>query len=323
MENRNKYINPFIAQRADPYVVKAADGSYYFTASVPAFDAIVLRHSETLLGLRIATEKEIWHKHDTGVMSHHIWAPEMHFLEGKWYIYFAAGEHENIWKIRPFVLRCKGADPMNDEWEEMGMIQCADTDIYSFRGFSLDSTILHHKGELYYIWAEKVASGVGISNLYIAKMESPLKLSTDQVLLTTPDYDWERVAIWVNEGPSVIKHDGKIFVTYSASATGEEYCMGMLSISEDGDLLDPKQWKKERYPVLKSNSDYYKFGPGHNSFTEDEKGRPICVFHARPYSKIEGNPLHDPNRHANLMYVDWNEAGFPVFDYKNLFVFED
>lgn len=318
MKNQNEYINPFIEQRADPYVVKANDGSYYFTASVPAFDSIVLRHSKTLLGLKDAPEKEIWHKHESGEMSWHIWAPELHYLKREWYIYFAAGQKESIWAIRPYVLHCKGQNPYEDEWEELGKIQCADTDIYSFRAFSLDSTVFEHNGELYLIWAEKVSVGIQISNLYIARMETPNKLATDQYLLTTPDYDWERVAIWVNEGPSVVKHDGKIFVTYSASATGEEYCMGLLSIPEDGDLLDPKQWKKERYPVLKSDAAYQKFGPGHNSFTVDEKGETVCVFHARPYSEIKGEPLHDPNRHCNMMYVEWNDKGFPVFDYKNL-----
>jgi len=51
-----------------------------------------------------------------------------------------------------------------------------------------------------------------------------------QVLLTTPDYPWEREGFWVNEGPAILKHNGKIFLTYSASATGACYAMGMLSI---------------------------------------------------------------------------------------------
>lgn len=319
MANNNEFTNPFIEQRADPYVLKAADGTYYFTASVPAYDRIILRHADTFDGLKEASEKTIWLKHESGLMSRHIWAPELHYLKGKWYIYFAAGEQDNKWEIRPYVLECLGQNPMEDEWVERGMIQCADTDIYSFRAFSLDSTILEHNGELYYLWAEKVSVGIQISNIYIARMESPLKLATDQVLLTTPDYDWERVAIWVNEGPAVIKHNGRIFVTFSASATGEEYCMGLLSISEDGDLLDPKQWQKNRYPVLKSDENCKMYGPGHNCFTEDENGRAVCVFHARPYAKIEGDPLYDPNRHANRMYVDWDENGYPVFDYNNLF----
>ncbi|MBR6910042.1 MAG: family 43 glycosylhydrolase, partial [Lachnospiraceae bacterium] len=183
--------------------------------------------------------------------------------------------------------------------------------------FSLDATIFENKGEYYYVWAEKVSVGIQISNLYIARMESPTKLATAQVLLTTPDYDWERVDIWVNEGPAVIKHNGKIFLTYSASATGECYCMGMLSISEDADLLDPRAWKKERQPVLKSDREKGFYGPGHNSFTVTEDGRDVCVYHARTYLEIVGDPLYDPNRHTMLMEVKWDKDGSPVFDYKN------
>ena len=196
-------------------------------------------------------------------------------------------------------------------------MQRSDDDIYSFEAFSLDATILENKGEYYYIWAEKVSVGIQISNIYIAKMESATKLCTAQVLLTTPDYDWERVDIWVNEGPAIIKRDGRIFMTYSASATGECYCMGMMSIGEEEDILDPKAWKKERYPVLRSDREKGFYGPGHNSFTKLDDGTDICVYHARTYLEIEGDPLYDPNRHAMLMEVKWDEKGYPVFDYEN------
>ena len=312
-----EYNTPFIEQRADPYIYRHTDGSYYFTASVPAYDCIVLRKAETLEGLQNAQETIIWRKHESGEMSQHSWAPEIHFLFGKWYIYFAAGEKDDIWKIRPFVLECQGDDPITDTWVEKGKMQRSDDDIYSFEAFSLDATILEHKGSYYYIWAEKVSVGIQISNLYIAKMESATKLATAQVLLTTPDYDWERVDIWVNEGPAAIKHNGRIFVTYSASATGECYCMGMLSIGEDEDLLDPRAWKKERRPVLCSDREKGFYGPGHNSFTKLPDGRDVCVYHARTYLEIEGDPLYDPNRHTMLMEVKWNEQGYPVFDYAN------
>ena len=314
-----EFNKPFIEQRADPYVLRHTDGKYYFTASVPDYDRIVLRCADSLKGLAAAEEATVWTKHEEGPMSRHIWAPELHFLFGKWYIYFAAGERDDKWKIRPFVLECQGPDPMKDEWIEKGKIQRSDDDIYSFEAFSLDSTVFENKGEWYYIWAEKVSVGIQISNLYIAKMESATKLSTAQVLLTTPDYDWERVDIWVNEGPAVIKHDGRIFVTYSASATGECYCMGMLSIDENADQLDPRAWKKERYPVLASDPGKGFYGPGHNSFTTAEDGSDICVFHARTYRDIVGDPLYDPNRHTMLMKVKWDGNGQPVFDYGNMY----
>ncbi len=314
MDQTIKYNEPWILQRADPYIYKHSNGKYYFTASVPAYDRIMLRQADSLEGLATAEETTIWMKHSSGPMSEHIWAPELHYLDGKWYVYFAGGEKEDIWKIRPYVLECQDADPITGEWKELGMMQCADDDEFSFRAFSLDATVFENAGKRYYVWAEKVGVGKQISNLYIGEMETPWKLKTVQVLLTTPDYDWERVGFWVNEGPAVIKRNGKIFLTYSASETGAPYCMGMLTADENSDLLDPLSWKKERYPVLASAPEIGLYGPGHNSFTTDSEGNDILVYHARTESVIEGDPLYNPNRHTMLMKFDW-EDGRPVFKY--------
>ncbi len=305
---------PFIAQRADPFILHAPDGSFYFTASVPEYDRIVLRHSQTLKGLADAEEVTLWRKHDEGIMSLHIWAPELHYLNGEWYIYYAGGDKDDIWAIRPYVLKCTGQDPMTDPWIEMGLVKRADD--FSFNDFSLDMTVFEHKGKLYTIWAEKVNQGQKISSLYIAEMKSPTELKTEQVLLTTPDYDWERVDFWVNEGASVMEAEGKIFVTFSASATGVCYCMGLLSADADADILDPAVWKKERYPVLQSSEEAGLYGPGHNTFFTDEEGNLMTSYHARPYDEIIGNPLYDINRHAYIMSVPV-ENGMPVFKYEN------
>ena len=312
---KEMYNEVWIQKRADPYVYKHTDGTYYFTASLPDYDGIALRKADKLFDLKDAPEKMIWKKHDKGIMSFHVWAPELHFIFGKWYIYFAAGDVDDIWAIRPYVLECQGDDPFNDEWIEKGMMQCSDEDPFSFRAFSLDATVLENHGEYYFIWAEKVGVGKQISNLYIAKMESAAKLSTVQVLLTTPDYDWERVGFWVNEGPAFIKHDGKIYMTYSASETGVAYCIGMLSADENDDLLDPKSWTKRRMPVLKTSEELKIYGPGHNSFTVNDEGEPVMIYHARTEAEIVGNPLYNPNRHAMVMKVKWNESGEPEFSY--------
>ncbi len=313
MDQELLWNQPWILQRADPYVYRHEDGTYYFTASVPAYDRIVLRRAKTLAGLAEAEETAVWHKHHFGPMSCHIWAPELHFLDGKWYIYFAGGEMASPWKIRPYVLECEGPDPVADAWTEKGKMGAAADDPFSFRAFSLDATVFENRGKRYYVWAEKVGVGKQISNLYIGEMETPWQLKTVQVLLSTPDYDWERAGFWVNEGPAVLKHGGKIFLTYSASETGAAYCMGMLTADADADLLDPLSWKKERHPVLASAEEKGIYGPGHNSFTTDEDGSPVMVYHARTEREIEGNPLYNPNRHTMLMRIRWDEDGRPVF----------
>ena len=315
MDKTLKFNEPWILQRADPYVYLHEDGWYYFTASVPAYDGIILRRAKSLAELPEAEEKYIWHCHESGPMSKHIWAPEIHFLFGKWYIYYAGGEKEDIWKIRPYVLECQGDDPMNDPWIEMGKMRRAPEDEFSFEAFSLDGTVFENKGRWYYIWAEKVGVGKQISNLYIAEMENGYSLKTVQVLLTTPDYDWERVGFWVNEGPGIIKKGGKIYMTYSASETGVCYCVGMLTADENDDLLDPRSWRKERYPVLASCKEKGIYGPGHNSFTKDEEGNDIIVYHARTETEIIGDPLYNPNRHAMLMKIKWDADNRPVFSY--------
>jgi GH43 family beta-xylosidase len=100
----------------------------------------------------------------------------------------------------------------------------------------------------------------------------------------------------VNEAPAVLKKNGRIHLTYSASSTGSCYCLGMLTADQNADLLDPAVWKKSRYPVLQSDPEKAVYGPGHNSFTLSEEGSDVMIYHARPYEKIIGNHLYDPNR---------------------------
>lgn len=311
-----EFNKPFIVRRADPYVYRHIDGTYFFTASVPEYDRIMLRKSNTLDDLAKAEEIVVWRKHDSGVMSVHVWAPEIHYLDGRWFIYFAAGDIDDIWAIRPYVLRCKGQNPMTDEWEELGMVSAVDD--FSFKDFSLDMTVFELNRKMYCVWAEKVNVGKKISNLYIAEMKNPTELGTKQVLLTSPDYEWERIDFWVNEGPAVMCHEDTLYLTYSASATGCCYCMGMLSINKNDNLLDPHAWKKEKNPIVTTDWDKGIFGPGHNSFTKSENSD-VMIYHARQYDDITGDPLYDANRHTYRMLVKWNQDGKPVFDFENNF----
>ena len=114
--------NPFIEQRADPFILR--DGNhYYFIASVPEYDRLEIRRADSLVGLRSATPVVVWRKPQSGPMSELIWAPELHYLFGKWYLYFAGGEKEDVWKIRPYVLECADEDPLAGTWKELGMMK--------------------------------------------------------------------------------------------------------------------------------------------------------------------------------------------------------
>lgn len=317
------YPNPFIPERADPYVTKGPDGYYYFTASYPAYlnvdsgyDRIILRKSKTVIGLSTAEEYTIWSAHNEGVMSKHIWAPEIHYICGKWYVFFAAGEFENIWNIRPFVLMCEGQDPINDKWVEMGKMQASDGDEKSFNDFSLDMTYFENNNKHYLIWAQKVED----SSLLMAEIDphKPWKIITKPILLTKPEYPWECIRFRVNEGPSVLKTDDKIYVFFSASGTGAEYCMGMICSDKNADLMDKNSWTKVAEPMLETEDLIGEAGPGHNSFVVDENSDLLIVYHARPQSHFEKNcgtycdePLYDPCRHARIKKVNFDEKGIP------------
>jgi GH43 family beta-xylosidase len=145
-------------------------------------------------------------------------------------------------------------------------------------------------------------------------MKSPTNLTGPEVIITEPEFNWERMKYNVNEGAAVIKRNGKIFVTYSASATNHNYCLGLLWIDEDADLLDASNWHKSPGPVFYTNEDLNRFGPGHNSFTTAEDGETvIMIYHARNYMEIQGHELCDPNRATRARVVRWTESGFPDF----------
>ena len=302
------YNNPTLEQRADPWVYKHTDGYYYFTASVPEYDRIELRRAKTINELATAEAVTIWNKHDAGPMSYLIWAPELHFINDKWYIYFSAGGSPEVFDHRIFVLECSDTNPIEGSWDEKGKIKT------KWDSFALDATTFVHNEKQYLLWAQNDPKTRANSNVYIASMSNPYTLDSDPVLLTSPELSWERKKYWVNEGPAVLVRNGKIYVTYSASATDTNYCMGMLWIDDTKDLLNIENWSKSQEPVFKTSIENSQFGPGHNSFTVAEDGKTdVLIYHARNYAEIKGEALYDPNRHTRAQAFTFGADGFPVF----------
>ncbi len=311
---KNVYKNPVVPQRADPFIYKHTDGYYYFTASVPEYDRIEIRRAKSIQELGNADGVVVWEKHKKGEMSELVWAPEIHFVCNKWYIYFAAAPNKEVtgdtFNHRMYVIENQSADPCTPCWQEKGQLKAG------WESFALDATVFEHKEELYYVWAQedKKVNEKSHSNIYISKMQDPWTLSGETVMLTQPELDWETQIFFVNEGPAILKKNGRIFLTYSASATDENYCIGMLTADENDDLLNQQTWKKSLQPIFKTSYENHQYGPGHNSFTVSEDGKDdLLVYHARNYTKIEGDPLYDPNRHTRVQVIHWNQDGTPDF----------
>ena len=89
--------------------------------------------------------------------------------------------------------------------------------------------------------------------------------------------------------------------------------MGLLWIDLNADRSNRRTGTNHRVrslpPVMKNRQ----FGPGHNSFTQTPEGEDVLVYHAKLHGNPGGDPLYDPNRHARLKLVRWDENGMPDF----------
>jgi GH43 family beta-xylosidase len=299
--------NPLVEQRADPFITPPVDGMYYLTGSVPEYDRIVIRGAATLDGLATARERTIWRRPASGSMGGYIWAPELHRVGDRWYVYFAAGDSDDPFRIRTYVLESINSDPRTAGWLPPKRM------VTGWDSFTLDATTFEHRGRRYFLWAQSEPGIATNSNLYIAEMVSPLELVTPVVRIAVPTLSWEVQGFRVNEGPAVLVRNGRVFVTFSASATDARYCMGLLHADENANLLDARSWTKAPNPIFTTNAETRQFGPGHNSFTVAEDGSDVLVYHARDYRDITGDPLFDPNRHTRVQKLYWNEDGTPAF----------
>ena len=300
-------LNPVVRQRADAQVFKHTDGFYYLTGSVPEYDRLIIRRSRTLAGLATAQEAVIWRRPKEGKLGGYIWAPELHWLDGAWHMYFAAGDAGEPFHIRTYVLRCQDRDALSGRWSLLGQLQTPwDT-------FTLDSTVFSHKGVRYICWAQTEPGIKTNSNLYLAPLATPTTLARPPVRLTVPTLDWETRGYKVAEAPAALIRNGRVFIAYSASATDDRYCLGLLTADADADLMAEASWSKSPEPVFVSSEETRVWGPGHNSFTVDERGRDVLVFHGRDYKAIKGNPLFDPNRHTRVQRLYYKPDGTPDF----------
>jgi GH43 family beta-xylosidase len=299
--------NPLVLQRADAQIQRHVNGLYYMTASVPEYDRLAVRASRTLAGLSTAAETVIWRRPTSGTMGGHIWAPEIHHIDGRWYCYFAAGDADDVFHIRTYIMAGPTNDPREPGWgEPVRLVTAWDT-------FTLDSTTFVHRGTRYLAWAQHEPGIDTNSNLYIARMASPTELATPPARIAVPTLPWEIQGFKVNEGPAVIIRNRRVFMTFSASATDARYAIGLLTADADADLLNPASWVKSPEPVFVTSEVTKVYGPGHNSFTVDEHGRDILVYHGRDYRDIVGDPLYDPNRHTRVQRLYWNDDGTPAF----------
>lgn len=305
------FTNPLLPSGADPWVVYK-DGFYYYTNSLG--NRLAIWKTKDLTQLKLAEKKTVWLPPPGGSYSKELWAPELHFFKGKWYMYFAADDGSNN-NHRIYVIENSAADPLQGNWVFKG--QVGD----ETNKWAIDASVFENNGQLYMIWAGWEGDVNEQQNIYIAKMKDPYTIDGSRVKISSPVYDWEKYGdlgaasnpphVNVNEGPEILKHKDKLFLVYSASGCWTDYyALGMLTASKNSDLMDPSSWKKSAQPVFKQSPENGVYAPGHNSFFKSPDGTEDWIlYHAN--SKPGQGCGND--RSPRAQKFGWKKDGSPDF----------
>ena len=308
---QKNFSNPLLSNGADPWCVYK-DGFYYYTHTTAT--NITLWKTKCIGELATAEKKIIFKPPVSGPYSKNLWAPEIHFLENKWYIYFAADTGNNN-DHRLWVLENDSPNPMIGTWVMKGKLTTPEDK------WSIDGTAFRHQHQLYFIWSGWEGDTNGQQNIYIAKMKNPWTLENKRVLLSAPELPWEIIGdlhdnvnpshVKVNEGPVILFNEDKIFLVYSASGCWtDSYALGMLTASLNSDPMKPGSWKKNKQPVFKQSKQNSVYGPGHSSFFKSPDGtEDYIMYHANETP----NAGCDGCRSTRTQKFTWNLDGSPNF----------
>ncbi len=308
---QDTFTNPLLPSGADPWSIHK-DGYYYYTNTLG--DRIDIWKTKNLADLKTAERKTIWTPPQGTLYSKGIWAPEIHFIKGKWYVYFAAddGRNENH---RLYVLENSSANPLEGPWVFKGKISDPSDK------WAIDGSVFKHKKKIYMVWSGWEGDTNGRQDLYIARLKNPWTIKGKRVKISQPALEWERHGdlndpdnpphVAVNEGPQVLQHKDKFFIVYSASGCWTDfYALGMLITSTESNLMDAASWKKHPEPVFKQSPENDVFAPGHNSFFKSPDGKEDWILYHANNDPGQGCGKH---RSPRAQKFAWSPDGMPVF----------
>lgn len=304
---------PVAVNRADPCVTRW-NGKYYYIATNDADGnhTLYIREADTLKGLVTAPEHLILDSETYPEIGGLLWAPEFHEINGTLYIFHAATTGEFYWEESHLMELRKGGNPVcREDWSRPKRITRADGSDLCEAGkeITLDMTCFCWEGEYYVIWSQRqfLPKDLG-AWLYIAKLnpENPVKLLTEPVILSKPEYGWANNHTFVDEGPFALTRGEKLYVTFSSAAIDFTYVVGCLEIEKGKNLLDASNWRKFNYPILTARSVEGEYGTGHNAYVTDENGLTWNTYHARPGK--EGP------RSSGIRRVHFDVDGAPLLD---------
>lgn len=301
------FTNP-LYRGADPWVVRH-EGSYY-SCAVGSGNRLEVWKSSSLT--RRGERRVVWAPPLAGWNRAQVWAPELHRLGDRWYVYYAASDGYNA-NHRMGVLESAGDDPLGPYFDR-GMLYTGDHLRSGRRSrWAIDGTILPLHGRVYFIWSGW-EDHRDVQHLYIAAMSDPCTIASDRVQICPNNcHAWERVGErhgerGLHEAPQVLVRNGRVMLVYSCSGSWQPtYKLGMLYMDETADPMAPGSWSKRADPVFRATGDV--FGVGHCCFTQSPDGSEDWILYHSKTRRWDGWS----DRVVRAQPFGWHADGFPRF----------
>jgi len=292
------FTNPIAGSGYDPWMIRHGD-DYFLVQSRHGREVCVGR-ADSPVDIGKNPWVTVWTPPADKPYSKEVWAPELHYLQNKWYIYVAADDGNND-HHRIYVLEGTTQNPQ-DPFRFLGELKLPDD------RWAIDGSVFTLSNRLYFIWSGWAGSSNVDQRIYIVEFSDPLTPKGERVCLSIPQYDWEKRdgPPWINEGPEALSHDGRLFIIYSAAGSwADNYCLGQLTFT-GGDPLRAESWAKKPMPVFSRTSDV--FGPGHCCFVKSPDGTEDWIIYHVANSSGAGW-----NRNLRAQKFTWSADGSPDF----------
>ncbi len=295
------FTNPLLPSGPDPWIAREGQDFYFMSTEG---NRLVIRKTRNPGELHAATPVTVWTPPAHGPNAISVWAPELHRIDGRWFIYYTAAQdgHDDDDHRGIFVLENDGPDPTRGQWTDRGQLKT--------RHHGIDGTVFQHGGKLYFVYSPYVGPE---SDLAIAPMENPWTLGSPEVIIARPDQPFEKQGgRQILEGPEFLQGPGgDLFLTYSASACwSDDYALGMLHAAPGSDPLDPQAWRKSPHAVFHKDAGNSVYAPGHNGFFTSPDGKENwIVYHANPAAGMKCTAARSPR----MQRFTFDASGLPVF----------
>lgn len=304
------FTNPTFSG-GDPWIT-FVNGNYYYSRSYCGVGDICVKSSSTLTGLANASWVGVWnHGQNIDPNGDDIWAPELHYINGGWYIYYAADNGDNA-NHHLFVLTTSGgpASPFSEANTGLSHGQLTE----STGNWAIDPDVFTAAdGKLYITWSCTNQHNSSFpQRICLAPMSDPVTIAGATTFLSTPSQTWETRGAAIQEGPVGYTRNSRTYITYSGSASwiANDYSVGLLRLASGGNPTSASAWTKSG-PIFDHHGTTY--GPGSVVFVPSPNGSEYWnLYHG--IDSTSCSPAYNC-RDIRMQKMYFDAVGYPVLGY--------